>query len=282
MKDFSFPSGMTTSNILLGGEAVLKSFALHLFKKSCAKIKVIFSNIKTFIYARIYHNIMEERVQKIMANSGYCSRRHAEELIEKGKVFVNGKRIKLGDRADSDKDEIRANDELIQKSKPIYIMLNKPKHYEVSMAPGIKSVLQLIQISGRVFPVGRLDKNTTGLLLLTNDGDFANKITHPRYEKEKTYYVKLDKRIERKDIKKLEQGVNLQDGWIKAKVKVYQKDQIEITIHEGKKHIIKRLLFKLGYFVKELARVKIGNLRMDVKIGKWRHLTKKEVDDLMR
>lgn len=225
---------------------------------------------------------MEERVQKIIANSGYCSRRHAEELIEKGKVFVNGKRIRIGDKADPDKDEIMVNGRVIQKSKPIYIMLNKPKHYEVSMAPGVKSVLQLVPVTERIFPVGRLDKNTSGLLLLTNDGDFANKITHPRYKKEKTYYVKLDKRIEEKDIKKLEQGVNLQDGWIKAKVKVYQKDQIEITIHEGKKHIIKRLLFKIGYFVKELSRVKIGNLRMDVKTGKWRYLTKREVDELMR
>lgn len=225
---------------------------------------------------------MEERVQKIMANAGYCSRRHAEELISKGKVFVNGKRIKLGDKADPDKDEILANDESIKKAKPIYIMLNKPKHYEVSLAPGVKSVMQLIPIPERVFPVGRLDKNTTGLLLLTNDGDFANKITHPRYEKEKTYYVKLDKRIEERDIKKMEQGINLQDGWIKAKIKVFQKDQIEVTIHEGKKHIIKRLFFKQGYFVKELSRVKIGNLRMDVKIGKWRYLKQKEVDDLMR
>ncbi|HIH32135.1 TPA: rRNA pseudouridine synthase [Candidatus Woesearchaeota archaeon] len=225
---------------------------------------------------------MEERVQKIIANSGYCSRRHAEELIEKGKVYVNGKRIKLGDKADVDSDEIYVNDVKIEPSKKLYIMLNKPKHYEVSMAEGVKSVLQLITIPERVFPVGRLDKNTTGLLLLTNDGDFANKITHPRYEKEKTYYVKLDKYIEQKDIKKIETGVNLMDGWIKGKIKVYQKDQIEITIREGKKWIIKRLFFKLGYYVKELSRVKIGNLRMDVKVGKWRFLTKKEVEELMR
>jgi 23S rRNA pseudouridine2605 synthase len=225
---------------------------------------------------------MEERVQKIIANAGYCSRRHAEELISKGKVTVNGKKIKLGDKADFEKDEIIVNDFHIEKTKPIYIMLNKPKHYEVSMAPGIRSILQLIDIPERVIPVGRLDKNTTGLLLLTNDGDFANKITHPRYEKEKTYYVKLDKRIEERDIKKFEQGINLQDGWIKAKIKVFQKDQIEVTIHEGKKHILKRLFFKQGYFIKELSRVKIGNLRMDVKVGKWRYLKPREIEELMR
>src|SRR3989339_2166826 len=112
---------------------------------------------------------MEERVQKIIANAGYCSRRHAEELISKGKVLVNGKKIKLGDKADLEKDEIVVNDFHIEKTKPIYIMLNKPKHYEVSMAPGIRSVLQLIDISEREIPVGRLDKNTTGMLLLTND-----------------------------------------------------------------------------------------------------------------
>lgn len=225
---------------------------------------------------------MEERVHKIISNAGYCSRRHAEELIKRGKVFVNGKKIKIGDNADPEKDIIEVNGEQIHKAKPIYIMLNKPKKYEVSMAPNTKSVLSLISINERIFPVGRLDKNTTGLLLLTNDGNFANKIMHPRYEKEKTYFVKLDKKISEKDIEKIERGVNLKDGWIKGKVKIFQKDQIEITIKEGKKHVIKRLFFKLGYYVKELSRVKIGSLRMNVKIGKWRYLTKKEVEELIK
>lgn len=225
---------------------------------------------------------MEERVQKIISNTGYCSRRHAEELISKGNVRVNGKIIKLGDKAEIEKDEIYVGDYKIEQSKKIYLMLNKPKHYEVSMASGIKSVLQLIDIQERIFPVGRLDKNTTGLLLFTNDGDFANKITHPRYEKDKTYYVKLDKYLAQGDIKKIEEGVNLQDGWIKGKIKVYQKDQIEITIREGKKWILKRLFFKLGYYVKELSRTRIGNLRLDIKVGKWRFLKKKEVEELMK
>lgn len=226
---------------------------------------------------------MEERVQKIMSNSGYCSRRHAEELIAKGKVRVNGKVIKLGDKADLDADEITVNGEPIEKPKPVYIMLNKPKHYEVSFSPQSgKSVMNLIEVEERVFPVGRLDKNTTGMLLFTNDGTFANKITHPRYEKDKTYYVKLDKRLEPKDIAAIEEGVRLADGYGKGRIKVYHKDQVEITIKEGKKWVIKRLFFKLGYYVKELSRTRIGNLKLDVKIGKWRFLTKKEVDDLMR
>ncbi len=226
---------------------------------------------------------MEERVQKIIANSGYCSRRKAEEYIAAGKVMVNGKIIKLGDKADAEKDEIYVNDYLVESSRPIYIMLNKPKHYEVTMSEDVeKNVLSLIPIQERIFPVGRLDKNTTGLLLLTNDGDFANKITHPRYEKEKTYFVKLDKKIYDKDIKKIEEGIHLQDGKIKAKVKMYHRDQLEVTIHEGKKWILKRLFFKLGYYVTELSRTKIGNLRLNVKIGKWRFLNKREVEDLMK
>jgi len=226
---------------------------------------------------------MEERVQKIISNSGYCSRRKAEELIERGRVRVNGRTIKVGDKADIDKDEIYVNDTLLEKNKPIYIMLNKPKHYEATMSTQVKkSVMELVPVGERIFPVGRLDKNTTGLLLLTNDGDFANKITHPRYEKEKTYFVKLDKKITDRDIKQIEEGIYLQDGKIAGKVKIYHRDQLEITIHEGKKWIVKRMFFKIGYYVKELSRTKIGNLRMDVKVGKWRFLTNKEVQELMK
>jgi 23S rRNA pseudouridine2605 synthase len=226
---------------------------------------------------------MLERVQKIIANAGYCSRRKAEELIEKRKVLVNGKMIKLGDKADLDHDDILVEGHSLEKTKSVYIMLNKPRHYEVTISPLVRrNIMELVQVNARVFPVGRLDKNTTGMLLLTNDGNFANKITHPRYEKEKTYHVKLDKRLEDEDKKEIESGVNLSDGWIKGKIKMYSKDTLEITIHEGKKWILKRLFFKLGYYIEELSRTRIGNLRLDVKIGKWRYLTKREVDELMK
>lgn len=227
--------------------------------------------------------IMEERVQKLIANSGYCSRRDAEELISKGKVRVNGRAIKLGDKADIDKDEIYVHTTLIEKAPKIYLMLNKPRGYEVSMSPTIqKSVMRLLPIEERVVPVGRLDKDTTGLLLFTNDGDFANKITHPRYEKEKTYAVVLDRKIAKEDIMRIKEGIHLKDGFIKSKIKQYSPTNLEVTIHEGKKWIIKRLFFSLGYYVKELSRTRIGPVRLDVKIGKWRYLHKKEVEMLMR
>jgi len=221
---------------------------------------------------------MEERVQKIIANNGYCSRRDAEEYIAKGKVRVNGRIIKLGDKADIAKDEIYVNNTLIEGTKKIYLLLNKPRGYEVSMSPYIKkSIMRLVPQDERIIPVGRLDKNTTGLILFTNDGDFANKMTHPRYEKEKTYAVVLDKKISREDIRQIEEGIHLKDGYIEGKIKIYSPTNLEITIHEGKKWILKRLFFKLGYYVKELSRTRIGNLRLDVKVGKWRHLTAREV-----
>jgi len=225
---------------------------------------------------------MIERVQKIMANRGYCSRRAAEELIANRKVSVNGKTIGLGDKADPDKDEIYIGNTPLPKPKKMYIMLNKPKHYEVTLNPLIKkNVLELINISERVFPVGRLDRTTTGLLLLTNDGDFANNISHPRYNVEKTYYVQLDKHLSKEDMNEIVQGIKLSDGFIKGKIRMINKDSLELTIHEGKKHIIKRLFFKLGYYVKELSRIRIGTLKLDVKQGNWRFLKDKEVKDLL-
>ncbi len=226
---------------------------------------------------------MEERVQKIIANAGHCSRRAAEEFIAQGKVRVNGRVIKLGDKADIAKDEILVGTTRIEGARRVYLMLNKPRGYEVSMSPLIrKSVMNLVPQDERIVPVGRLDKNTTGLLFFTNDGDFANRITHPRYEKEKTYAVVLDRKISKEDIKKIEEGVHLKDGFLKGKIKVYSPTNLEITIHEGKKWIVKRLFFKQGYYVKELSRTRIGPVKLDVKIGKWRYLHQREIDQLMR
>ena len=226
---------------------------------------------------------MEERVQKIMANAGRCSRREAEDLIARGRVRVNGRIIKLGDKADLETDEIFINDHKLEPIGHIYIMLNKPRGYEVTLSDQVnKNILKLIQINERIIPVGRLDKNTSGLLLMTNDGGFANKIMHPRYNKEKTYVAKVDKPIDKKDMLAIREGMKLKDGFVDGKVSLISRDTLEITIHEGRKWIIKRMLFKLGYYVKELCRTQIGNVKLNVKTGKWRFLTEKEVKELIR
>jgi pseudouridine synthase len=219
---------------------------------------------------------MKERVQKIISNSGYCSRRKAEELIEKGKVKVNGKKIKLGDKATAT-DKITINNQELQKDEKVYIMLNKPKGYECTLKEGTKNILKLVQIPIRVYPVGRLDKLSEGLLLLTNDGDFSNKITHPNKKVNKTYIAKLDKQFDKKDKPKLEKGVRLRYAKVKPKIYPIDKKTIRIVLHEGQKHVIKRMMFKFGYFVKQLTRTKIGNLKLDVKKGKWRFLTEKDM-----
>jgi 23S rRNA pseudouridine2605 synthase len=226
---------------------------------------------------------MIERVQKTLANAGFCSRRKAEELIIAGKVRVNGKVIHIGDKADIEKDEIIANGTKITKQRKIYVMLNKPVGYETTLSPDVKkNVSTLITIKERVFPIGRLDKNSAGLLLLTNDGDFANKVMHPRYETEKTYVVKLDKAINRGDVDILKRGIKLRDGFVNAKLNLLTKDRLEVIIHEGRKWIVKRMFFKLGYYVQELVRIKIDGLKLDVQPGKWRFLTKTEVEMLKK
>jgi 23S rRNA pseudouridine2605 synthase len=222
---------------------------------------------------------MEERVQKIMAAAGIASRRKCEELIEQGRVKVDGRKAKLGDKADAEMDLITVDGEILQMQKKAYYVFNKPKGYVTSLKqPGKKTIMKLIKVEEKVFPVGRLDENTEGLLILTNDGDLANKIMHPRYQTYKTYQVVLDKRF--KDYDKLNRIIL--DGK-KIKIKKYRPlpKGVEITIHEGKKHIVKRIFAKLGYKVQELKRTQVANIKLGkLNKGKTRTFTKKELKEL--
>ena len=183
------------------------------------------------------------RVQKLLSNYGYISRRKAEELIKEGRVKVNGKTITIGDKADED-DKLYVDDKLITKQKKVYLMFNKPIGCVTALTDNqYKTVMDYINIKERVFPIGRLDYNTSGLLLLTNDGDFANKVMHPRYEINKTYMAEINKPISYNKIKLIEQGINIEgEKTSPAKVSRHTLTQVEITIHEGKNRIIRKML----------------------------------------
>ena len=204
-----------------------------------------------------------QRVQKIMSANGYCSRRKAEDFIKNGKVKVNGKVIHLGDQA-LETDEIKINDVVLKKIPKLYVKFHKPRGCVTAVYDRYEdTVMDYIKIKERVFPVGRLDKDTTGLLLLTNDGDFANEITHPSNEIKKTYLVGLFTDIDETKLKKLEQGVMLEDGkTAPAKVKILHEKLVEVEIHEGKNRIIRRMFRAIGYEVNFLKRVKIGKLNL--------------------
>lgn len=222
---------------------------------------------------------MEERVQKILAAAGIASRRKCEDLIAQGRVKVNGKKIKLGDKADAIQDLITLDGQIVQPENKVYFVLNKPKGYVTSMKQsGKKTIKELIKTSERVFPVGRLDETSEGLLLLTNDGELANKIMHPRYETYKTYHVVLDKKFKHHN-----RLTSIKIDGKKVKIKRYRNlpKGIEIVIHEGKKHIVKRIFAKLGYKVQELNRVQVANIKLkNLGKGKIRSLTKKELREL--
>ncbi|MCF7871637.1 rRNA pseudouridine synthase [Candidatus Woesearchaeota archaeon] len=230
-----------------------------------------------------------ERVQKLLANGGLCSRRRAEELIEQGKVTVNGKIIKLGDKARPGTDEIVVEGKMLKKIKKIYLLLNKPPGYETTLfsPQNRKKVTDLIKIKERIIPVGRLDLNSRGLLILTNDGNFANKIMHPRFEKEKTYEATVKGIIPESKLKMIENGLDI--GIAKAspcEVKILKEGKkfmrVAVTIKEGKNRQIRRMFHRIGYNVEDLVRTKIGNIGIGkLKEGKYRHLTTKEVQTLL-
>jgi len=231
---------------------------------------------------------MEERLQKIISAAGVASRRAAEQLIVEGRVRVNGKVVtELGAKADANDDHIKVDGKLINPKQPrTYIMLNKPAGYVTTMSDpeGRPTVQDLLKgVKTRVYPVGRLDYNTEGLLLMSNDGDFAHLITHPKHEFPKTYLAKVKGVLDERAIEMLEKGMFLQDGkTAPAKLKKIRKEEmnswVEITIHEGRKRQVRRMFDHVGRSVIKLKRIRTGGLSLgDLPEGKFRHLTLDEV-----
>jgi 23S rRNA pseudouridine2605 synthase len=234
---------------------------------------------------------MLERIQKIISAAGVTSRRAAEQLILEGRVRLNGQVVtELGTKADAAKDHIKVDGKLINPRQPLtYVMLNKPAGYVTTMAdpegrPTVLSLLKGLKI--RVYPVGRLDYNTEGLLLLTNDGDFAHLITHPKHEFPKTYRAKVKGVVEDRQIAELENGIYLDDGrTAPAKLKKVSKEEanswLEITIHEGRKRQVRRMFDRIGHSVIKLKRIRTGNLMLgELPEGSFRYLTPAEVNAL--
>jgi len=231
---------------------------------------------------------MKERLQKVIAAAGIASRRHAETLITAGRVSVNNIVItKLGEKADPEKDTIRIDDRIISTEKnKYYIALNKPAGYVTTLhdpqnRPKVVDLLR--EIPERVYPVGRLDYESRGLLLLTNDGDFAQKIQHPRFQKPKEYKVKVQGHLSKEQLKQLSRGVKLDDGFFRPENVHLEKFNdkscwLRLTLKEGRNRIIRRGFEALGYRVTSLIRESIGDLKLgDLREGEWRHLTSKEI-----
>lgn len=228
-----------------------------------------------------------ERLQKVIAQAGIASRRKAEELIKDGKVKVNGEVItELGTKV-SESDKVEVNNKPIEKETKEYYLLNKPRGVITTTNDehGRKTVTDLIETSARIYPVGRLDYDTTGAILLTNDGEFANILMHPSNKIDKVYLAKLEGIIKGEQINALKNGIMLDDVLVKAsRVKLKKLNQenstsmVEITIHEGKNHQVKRMFESVGFHVEKLTRERIGIFDIkNLKSGQYRKLTPKEV-----
>ena len=229
------------------------------------------------------------RLNKFLANAGVCSRREADEFIQAGVVTVNGEVVtELGTKV-LRTDEVKFHDQPVTMEKKVYVLLNKPKDYVTTSddPQQRKTVMDLVKgaCPERIYPVGRLDRNTTGVLLLTNDGDLASKLTHPKFLKKKIYHVHLDKNVTAHDMQQIAEGIQLEDGEIKADAIEYadekDKKQVGIEIHSGKNRIVRRIFESLGYKVTKLDRVQFAGLtKKNVRRGDWRYLTEEEVDRL--
>ncbi len=236
---------------------------------------------------------MEERLQKYLAECGIASRRKCEEYIIQGKVQVNGKTItELGVKVNPEKDKITFEGKNVkQEERKVYILLNKPIGYVTTSDEqfGRDKVLDLVKVRERVVPVGRLDMYTSGALILTNDGDFVYRVTHPKHEITKTYTVTVKGIIKNEEVEQLRKGVKIDDYTTRpAKVKILKTDEekdisrLEITIHEGKNRQVRRMCESVGRRVIALHRSKIGNIGVkDIELGKWRYLKDFEVKTLI-
>lgn len=236
-----------------------------------------------------YDPTVPMRLNKFLANAGVCSRRDADKYIEAGVVSVNGVVVtELGTKV-LRTDEIKFHDNPVNIEKKVYVLLNKPKGYVTTSddPQNRKTVMDLVHNAcpERIYPVGRLDRNTTGVLLLTNDGELASKLTHPKFLKKKIYHVTTDQNVSAADLRQIAEGITLEDGEIKADEIEYasatDKKQVGIEIHSGKNRIVRRIFESLGYHVVKLDRVYFAGLtKKNVRRGDWRYLTEKEVQML--
>jgi 23S rRNA pseudouridine2605 synthase len=235
--------------------------------------------------------IIQIRLNRFIANSGACSRRDADEHIKNGLVSVNGRLVTdLGTKVTYD-DEVRLRNKKLSAEKKVYILMNKPKDYVTTVDDphAEHTVMELIgdKCPERVYPVGRLDKATTGVLLLTNDGELTGKLTHPKYKRKKIYHVFLDRPLIKNDLFKLTEGIELDGETVAADAVAYadeeDKSQIGIELHSGKNRVIRRIFETLGYKVKKLDRVYFAGLtKKNLSRGKWRFLSEKEISMLKR
>jgi 23S rRNA pseudouridine2605 synthase len=235
-----------------------------------------------------------ERLQKILARAGVASRREAERLMREGRVTVNGAAVtKLGTQADAGKDKIKVDGKLIARPALRYFLFHKPPGLITSMRdpegrPHLGEWLENLGGKNRLFPVGRLDFNSSGLLLLTNDGELTQKLTHPRYEVRKVYRVKISGRPPEEHLERLRKGIRLEDGWTApAKVSIVEvlnkKAWLEVEIHEGRYREVRRMFEALGYFVEKLVRIRMGPLRLgSLAPGEYRPLMPPEISALKK
>lgn len=237
---------------------------------------------------------MEEiRLQKYLAEAGVASRRKCEEFIQQGRVRINGNVATLGEKVNPEIDKVEFDNKEIGKiEEHVYVLLNKPIGYVTTAKEqfGRDSVLDLVKVKQRIVPVGRLDMYTSGALLLSNDGDFIYKVTHPKHEVDKTYTVTLKGIVTKEDVQKLKNGVEIEDYITKpAQVKILKTDEeknisrLAITIHEGKNRQVRKMCEAIGKKVQALHRTKIGNIDVkELKLGTWRYLKPQEVEYLIK